>query len=126
MTKWVEVSVRMYRRYMVEVPDDVAFPEQWADAEVYNCALDNKDQEALVEIETYLTDDVEYIERLKKESEVISLIKQGKKMDVIKYWDRIRAIANDPRTWEQLQPQEQYLIVNSLNCLFTVLQNYQG
>lgn len=47
-------------------------------------------------------------------------------MDVIKYWDRIRAIANDPRTWEQLQPQEQYLIVNSLNCLFTVLQNYQG
>lgn len=75
MTKWVEVVVRMHRRFLVEVPDDVAFPEQWADAEVYNCALDNKDQEALVEIETYLTDDVEYIERLKKESEVISLIK---------------------------------------------------
>lgn len=75
MSKWVEVNVSMLRKFLIEVPDDVAFPEQWADAEVYNCALDNKDQEALVEIETYLTDDVKYIERLKKESEVISLIK---------------------------------------------------
>lgn len=47
-------------------------------------------------------------------------------MDVIAYWNRIRATVNDPRTWEQLQPQEQQLIVNSLNCLFTVLGNYKG
>lgn len=75
MTKWVEVEVRMYRRFMVEVPDDVAFPEQWADAEVYNFALTNKEQAAVTDIETYLTADKRYIESIKKESEVISLIK---------------------------------------------------
>ena len=46
-------------------------------------------------------------------------------MDVIKYWDRIRATVNDPRSWEMLTPNEQQLIVNSLNCLFAVLSNNQ-
>ena len=74
MTKWVEVEVRMYRRFMVEVPDDVAFPEQWADAEVYNFALTNKEQESVRDIETYLTEDNDYIENTKYSAEVIKLV----------------------------------------------------
>lgn len=76
MTKWVEVSVRMYRRYMVEVPNDVAFPEQWADAEVYNSALTNKEQAAVTDIGTYLIEENEYIEKQKRFSEVIKLVKE--------------------------------------------------
>lgn len=74
MTKWVEVEVRMYRRFMVEVPDDVAFPELWADAEVYNSALTNKEQESVRDIETYLTEDNDYIENTKYSAEVIKLV----------------------------------------------------
>ena len=75
MTKWVEVEVRMYRRFMVEVPDEVAFPEQWADAEVYNSALTNKEQASVTDIDTYFTEDNNIIENLKKDSEVIKMIK---------------------------------------------------
>lgn len=74
MTKWVEVEVTMYRRFMVEVPDGVAFPEQWADAEVYNSALTNKEQESVRDIETYLTEDNDYIENTKYSAEVIKLV----------------------------------------------------
>lgn len=74
MTKWVEVEVTMHRRFMVEVPDDVAFPEQWADAEVYNSALTNKEQESVRDIETYLTEDNDYIENTKYSAEVIKLV----------------------------------------------------
>ena len=76
MSKWVEVEVRMYRRFLVEVPDEVAFPEQWADTEVYNFALTNKEQDSVTDIETYLTNDKEYIERVKCSSEVIELVKE--------------------------------------------------
>ena len=76
MIKWVEVEVRMYRRFLVEVPDEVAFPEQWADAEIYNFALTNKEQDSVTDIEPYLTDDTEYIERMKTSSEVIELVKE--------------------------------------------------
>ena len=74
MTTWVEVEVTMHRRFMVEVPDDVAFPEQWADAEVYNSALTNKEQESVRDIETYLTEDNDYIENTKYSAEVIKLV----------------------------------------------------
>lgn len=73
MTKWVEVEVTMHRRFLVEVPDGVAFPEQWADAEVYNSALTNKEQESVRDIETYLTEDNDYIENTKYSAEVIKL-----------------------------------------------------
>ena len=74
MTKWVEVEVTMHRRFLVEVPDGVAFPEQWADAEVYNSALTNKEQESVRDIETYLTEDNDYIENTKYSAEVIKLV----------------------------------------------------
>ena len=74
MTKWVEVEVTLFRRFLVEVPDDVAFPEQWADAEVYNSALTNKEQESVRDIETYLTEDNDYIENTKYSAEVIKLV----------------------------------------------------
>lgn len=73
MTKWVEVEVTLFRRFLVEVPDGVAFPEQWADAEVYNSALTNKEQESVRDIETYLTEDNDYIENTKYSAEVIKL-----------------------------------------------------
>ena len=74
MTKWVEVEVTMHRRFLVEVPDGVAFPEQWADAEVYNSALTNKEQESVRDIETHLTEDNDYIENTKYSAEVIKLV----------------------------------------------------
>lgn len=74
MTKWVEVEVTLFRRFLVEVPDGVAFPEQWADAEVYNSALTNKEQESVRDIETYLTEDNNYIENTKYSAEVIKLV----------------------------------------------------
>lgn len=74
MTKWVEVEVMMHRRFLVEVPDGVAFPEQWADAEVYNSALTNKEQESVRDIGTYLTEDNDYIENTKYSAEVIKLV----------------------------------------------------
>lgn len=74
MSKWVEVEVTLFRRFLVEVPDGVAFPEQWADAEVYNSALTNKEQESVRDIETYLTEDNDYIENTKYSAEVIKLV----------------------------------------------------
>ena len=74
MTKYVEVEVTLFRRFLVEVPDGVAFPEQWADAEVYNSALTNKEQESVRDIETYLTEDNDYIENTKYSAEVIKLV----------------------------------------------------
>lgn len=74
MTKYAEVEVTLFRRFLVEVPDGVAFPEQWADAEVYNSALTNKEQESVRDIETYFTEDNDYIENTKYSAEVIKLI----------------------------------------------------
>ena len=43
--------------------------------------------------------------------------------DVTKYWQSIRTKVNDPREWNQLQPQEQQMIVQSVNLLLSVLYN---
>lgn len=42
-------------------------------------------------------------------------------MDVINYWNAIAKKAGDPRAWEQLQPQHQMMIVQSINMLLQVL-----
>ena len=75
MTRWVEVNVKLFRKFLVEIPENTEDAEDYAYSEVYECALSNKDQESVTEIDTYGTDDAKYIERLKQESEVISLIK---------------------------------------------------
>ena len=75
MTRWVEVNVKLFRKFLVEIPENTEDAEDYAYSEVYECALSNKDQESVTEIDTYCTDDAKYIERLKQESEVISLIK---------------------------------------------------
>lgn len=41
--------------------------------------------------------------------------------DVIKYWDAIRAKTGDSRQWNSLQPQEQQMVVSSINQLLFVL-----
>lgn len=43
--------------------------------------------------------------------------------DVIKYWDAIKDKTNDSRRWNSLQPQEQQMIVQSINLLIQVLMN---
>ena len=75
MTKLVEVEVKMHRRFLVEVPNDVAFPEQWADAKVYNSALTKQEQQSVTGIETYITEDQEYIARMVTQAEFINLVK---------------------------------------------------
>ena len=42
-------------------------------------------------------------------------------MDVIKYWEAIAAKAGDPRKWTDLQPQQQHLVIQSINMLLHVL-----
>ena len=75
MTKWVEVEVTMHRRFVVEVPHHASeFPEQWADSEVFNNALTSKEQKSVPSIETYVVDDLEYLEHIKQVAEVIKLV----------------------------------------------------
>ncbi len=46
--------------------------------------------------------------------------------DVEVYWRSIAAKANDPRSWHDLQPQEQMLIIQSINMVLAVLNNYRN
>ena len=43
--------------------------------------------------------------------------------DVIKYWDAIRAKTGDSRQWNSLQPQEQHMVIQSINLMIQVLMN---
>ena len=43
--------------------------------------------------------------------------------EVIKYWDAIRAKTGDSRHWNSLQPQEQQMMIQSINLLIQVLMN---
>ena len=45
---------------------------------------------------------------------------------VEKYWQAIAAKAGDNRTWHQLGPQEQQMVVQSINLLLMVLHNNGG
>jgi hypothetical protein len=41
--------------------------------------------------------------------------------DVESYWQAIAAKFGDNRKWTDLQPQEQHLVINSINQLLAVL-----
>lgn len=41
--------------------------------------------------------------------------------EVTKYWEAIAAKAGDPRKWTDLQPQQQHLVIQSINMLLHVL-----
>lgn len=43
--------------------------------------------------------------------------------DVETFWKGIAVKANDPRSWGQLQPQEQHMIINAINLVLQVLHN---
>lgn len=73
MTKWVEVEVTMYRRFLVEVPDNVHSPCEWAEEEVFNCALQSVDVESISEVESCVHSNQDDIARLKRFAEVIKL-----------------------------------------------------
>jgi hypothetical protein len=44
-------------------------------------------------------------------------------MDVIKFWEALRTKAGDPRSWDMLHPQEQQMVIQSINLLLAVLHN---
>jgi hypothetical protein len=46
--------------------------------------------------------------------------------DVIKFWDAVRKHTNDPREWSMLHPQEQAVIIQAINMILSVMNNYQG
>lgn len=46
--------------------------------------------------------------------------------DVQAYWQAIAAKAGDTRTWHQLGPQEQAMVISSINQLLMVLHNNGG
>ena len=73
--KYVEVEVTMFRRFMVEVPEGIEHPDMWADSEVYNFALTNQEQRSVTGIETYITEDQEYIAGMLTQAEFINLVK---------------------------------------------------
>ena len=37
------------------------------------------------------------------------------------YWERIAEKAGDTRTWNDLTPQQQHIVINSINALLFVL-----
>ena len=43
--------------------------------------------------------------------------------NVVDYWDSIRAKTGDSRQWNSLQPQEQQMMLQSINLLIQVLMN---
>lgn len=43
--------------------------------------------------------------------------------NVIAYWQAIAAKAGDNRTWHQLPPQHQNLVIQSINMLLMVLND---
>lgn len=42
---------------------------------------------------------------------------------VTEYWEALRTKAGDPRSWDMLHPQEQQMIIQSINLLLGVLHN---
>lgn len=44
-------------------------------------------------------------------------------MDVIKYWESVAAKCGDPRSWNELTPEHQHMIIESVNLLFFVLNS---
>jgi hypothetical protein len=43
--------------------------------------------------------------------------------DVERYWDAIRKHTGDTRTWHNLHPQEQQMIMQSINLMMMVISN---
>ena len=43
------------------------------------------------------------------------------KSSVELYWQRIAEKAGDTRTWNDLTPQQQHIVINSINALLFVL-----
>jgi hypothetical protein len=41
--------------------------------------------------------------------------------DVELYWSKIAERTGDPRTWQQLEPQLQVMVIQSINLLLSVL-----
>lgn len=72
MTKYVEVEVTLFRRFLVEVPDGVAFPEQWAVSEVRECALTKQDDKSVIDIDWNTVEDEEYLAVLKDSVELVN------------------------------------------------------
>lgn len=46
-------------------------------------------------------------------------------MDVVKYWSAIAAKVGDNRKWDDLHPQHQMMIIQSINMLIQVLSDNQ-
>lgn len=46
--------------------------------------------------------------------------------DVEKYWNNIAVKASDPRRWSDLAPQEQQMVIQSINLMLMVLNNRRG
>lgn len=44
-------------------------------------------------------------------------------MDVIQYWERIAKACGDPRSWNDLGPEQQNMLIESVNILFFVLNS---
>ena len=43
--------------------------------------------------------------------------------DIERYWNRIAEKANDPRKWYDLNPQQQMMVIQSVNLLIAVLNS---
>ena len=43
--------------------------------------------------------------------------------DVEKYWNAVRAKFGNNRAWQQLNPQEQMAVIQSINIMIAVLNN---
>lgn len=72
MTKYVEVEMTMSRRFLVEVPDGVAFPDQWAVSEVRECALTKQEEKSVIGIDWNIVEDEEYLTILKDSVELVN------------------------------------------------------
>ena len=72
MTKYVEVDVIMFRMFLVEVPEGVAFPGQWAVSEVRECALTKQDDKSVIDIDWNIVEDEEYLAVLKDSAELVN------------------------------------------------------
>ena len=44
-------------------------------------------------------------------------------MNVVQYWERIAKATGDPRGWNDLSPEHQHMVIESLNLLIFVLNN---
>ena len=46
--------------------------------------------------------------------------------EVETYWNAIRKHTGDPRDWSMLHQQEQQMLIQSINLLLAVCNNYRG